>query len=829
MKGMRRLSILVALLSGCLHHHTHTSVDGAVLGRVVVYRNGVAFYERRARIENGRLEVHVPRDRVDDFLKSLTVVDPATRQPLSVAIPRKEADDGSYLTMLLELPDRKQADVLLTYVTEAPAWKPSYRVVVGEKGKVMLEGWAIVDNVSGEDWKNVLVGVGASSALSFRYDLWSVRQIDRDLLAGEEKFAIAPPTGVSPYAEASASSEELVSLDPSELRNDVHADKNLPVAQAITADAGAIIGKVVDSKTGQPLAGTTVIVTSPKLKETQTAITDDQGTYKLGGLPAGDYLVTFYYADMTLERSGVKVQNGRIANVSQKLDQSKAGGETISIKAAAPTIDPTTTSTGITISKDEIKNIPTGRTFGSTLGAAAGSQNDGIGVSFSGSSSLENQYYVDGANTSGASAPPPPPPVREGDAKLHGIAAKLVQSKKDVVIETHGPSAQEVSKRAEAVRNKLVDEGVPSSRIHIVPKVGAGEASEVRVLAIAPGAAHDSSAPPRAHTQMPDTPVGESHFMAEHPMNVRAGTSAMVAMVHGETTGGVVYLYDPISERGDGRYAFKSVRLDNPTNDTLEPGPVTVYGDGRFIGEGITEPVPPRAAVVVPFALDRQIIVEHMDNQRDRIAKLTTVQRGIVTAEVQHRRSTRFTITSRLHEPTKVYLRHRLESGWKLVDAPSTFTKVGDSQLFEVDLGAGETKYVTIAEETPVERTLDMGTPDAIGMLGVYVDDPEASEPLKAQLKAVLETHKAGVDLEDKISTLRDQLAEYRAREGELHAQLVTLKMVKTGGDLMTSLRQKLVEVSDRVQKATIEIVDAQEQMMLTKVKFENQLAELHM
>ena len=49
---------------------------------------------------------------------------------------------------------------MLTYVTESPAWKPSYRVVVGDKGKVMLEGWAIVDNTSGEDWKGVLVGVG---------------------------------------------------------------------------------------------------------------------------------------------------------------------------------------------------------------------------------------------------------------------------------------------------------------------------------------------------------------------------------------------------------------------------------------------------------------------------------------------------------------------------------------------------------------------------------------------------------------------------------------------------------------------------------------------
>ncbi|HJT96830.1 MAG TPA: hypothetical protein VJ696_00805, partial [Rhodanobacteraceae bacterium] len=198
---MRRYSLIVALLSGCLHSSTHTNVDGAVLGRVVIYRNGVAFYERRAKVEDGKLSIHVPRDRVDDFLKSLTVVDPTTRKPLSVSIPRKEGEDGSYLTMTLETPERKHADVLLTYVTEAPAWKPSYRIVVGDKGKVMLEGWAIVDNVSGEDWKDVLVGVGASSAMAFRYDLWSVRSIDRDLLQGEERFAIAPPTGVSPYSD----------------------------------------------------------------------------------------------------------------------------------------------------------------------------------------------------------------------------------------------------------------------------------------------------------------------------------------------------------------------------------------------------------------------------------------------------------------------------------------------------------------------------------------------------------------------------------------------------------------------------------------------------
>jgi len=469
-------------------------------------------------------------------------------------------------------------------------------------------------------------------------------------------------------------------------------------------------------------------------------------------------------------------------------------------------IDQGSSATGVTITSDYTRQVPSAsRTFEALAVQAAG------------------------ASSGAYEAPRPPPPVKLGDDKLKAIVDKLKHGRRDLVIEVHGPTGSEdkAANRGAAVKNKLVDDGVPAARIHIVPKLGPGEPETVRVVAVAPATAPAPTAPPVGVHAGPDTPVGESHFMADRPMTVRAGTSAMVAMVHGETTGGVVYLYDPISDRGDQRFAFKSVRLDNPTDDTLEPGPVTVYGDGRFIGEGITEPVPPRQAVVVPFALDRQIIISRNGAEQDRIAKLVTVARGIVTAEVQHRRQTRFTITSRLHEPSIVYLRHRLEPGWELVEAPSTFTKVGDSQLFQVDLEAGQTKYVTIAEGTPVQRTLELSSDEALGMMTLYVQDDQPATELKGQIAALLATHRGTADLIDKIATLRDQLAEYRMRSGELHAQLVTLKAVKTGGELMQTLRNRLAEVSDRVQKTTIEIVDTQEQLMLARVKLQNQLADL--
>jgi Ca-activated chloride channel family protein len=167
---------------------------------------------------------------------------------------------------------------------------------------------------------------------------------------------------------------------------------------------GVIEGVVKDKTSGEPLAGVTVVVTSPALKQTQTAITDEQGRYKLVGLPTGTYLVSFYYLDVTIERTNVAVTAGKSAVVAQSIDTHAASGETIQIRSAAPTIDPTSTTQGVTLDKSYTKNIPTGRTFGAVLGAVGGSQKDGYGTSISGATSVQNVYIVQGVNATGGPA-----------------------------------------------------------------------------------------------------------------------------------------------------------------------------------------------------------------------------------------------------------------------------------------------------------------------------------------------------------------------------------------------------------------------------------------
>ena len=171
-------------------------------------------------------------------------------------------------------------------------------------------------------------------------------------------------------------------------------------AQSVTT--GAIQGRVTDKATEEPLAGVTVWAIGPT-GEPQTAITDEDGTYKITELPPGDVLVTFYVRRRTVDADRrPRQRERRRRRCSRRIELDGQAATIIEIEDTPPQIDPTSTTQGITIDHNYIKNIPVpGRTFESPPGTTPGSQNDGVGISFSGSTSLENQYFVDGVNTTG--------------------------------------------------------------------------------------------------------------------------------------------------------------------------------------------------------------------------------------------------------------------------------------------------------------------------------------------------------------------------------------------------------------------------------------------
>ena len=174
-----------------------------------------------------------------------------------------------------------------------------------------------------------------------------------------------------------------------------------------------------------------------------------------------------------------------------------------------------------------------------------------------------------------------------------------------------------------------------------------------------------------------------------------------------------------------------------------------------------------------------------------------------------------------------MFIRHTVTKGWTLLEAPPAFERIGDAHLFEVQLRPGETRDVMIAEATPIQSTLDLSADVTLDMMKVWLDAPEGTRELKDQLKKLLGIHRTLVDLAQEQDSMRRRLTDYRERMDELHGQIVTLQAVKTGGELMGHLKTKMKEISDRVQRTTIQIVDQEEKIMLARVQFQDALAEL--
>jgi hypothetical protein len=108
------------------------------------------------------------------------------------------------------------------------------------------------------------------------------------------------------------------------------------------------------------------------------------------------------------------------------------------------------------------------------------------------------------------------------------------------------PTLPQAKELGDATRAKLIASGITADRISVETTAVGDSVASVKVEA----APQDSAAAQPA--------VSDAHFTAPHPLTVKAGSSALVATVHSNTKGGEVYLYDPISARGNHTFAFVS-------------------------------------------------------------------------------------------------------------------------------------------------------------------------------------------------------------------------------------------------------------------------------
>ncbi len=82
----------------------------------------------------------------------------------------------------------------VAYLTETPVWKTTYRLVLDEDKAPYLQGWAIVENQTPQDWRNVKLSLVSGRPISFTMDLYQPLYNPRPVVQPELYANLKPQT-----------------------------------------------------------------------------------------------------------------------------------------------------------------------------------------------------------------------------------------------------------------------------------------------------------------------------------------------------------------------------------------------------------------------------------------------------------------------------------------------------------------------------------------------------------------------------------------------------------------------------------------------------------
>lgn len=200
-------------------------------------------------------------------VEGITLVDPALEGQLELVLARL-ADNRREQERELEigLGGEPGRTVQLGYLAEMPLWKASYRLVVGEGGSGLLQGWAILENLSGQDWRDVEVTLIAGSPTALRQALFQsyfVLRPEAPVLPGPERppqpVPMAAVPAMAPREKAGRGADLMAEAAPAA----VPAGLEVGAARELTAQTLFRLPQKVSLPTGHTVMAPIVDAPTP--------------------------------------------------------------------------------------------------------------------------------------------------------------------------------------------------------------------------------------------------------------------------------------------------------------------------------------------------------------------------------------------------------------------------------------------------------------------------------------------------------------------------------------------------------------------------------------
>lgn len=244
-------------------------------------------------------------------------------------------------------------NIFVSYISEVPVWKSTYRIILPEKAdeKPLLQGWAIVDNTVGEDWKDVQLSLIAGAPQSF------IENISQPYYTRRPVIALPPSVMLTPQEHEGTLSAPAPGPPPPGAGGGASGGpaingRNFSQLSALGVTS---LNGIVSDPSGAAVAGARVTLRNEETGASQTTTTDARGVYRFYNVPPGNsVLFVDSQGFKRFDLSNFYVGVGRGNEIDARLEVG-AATETVEVKAEPAAVETSTSEVAGAAGKQRVE------------------------------------------------------------------------------------------------------------------------------------------------------------------------------------------------------------------------------------------------------------------------------------------------------------------------------------------------------------------------------------------------------------------------------------------------------------------------------------------
>ncbi len=716
-------TLCAVFVAGCAPPLAKGPSPSLRLQHIVLYQNGLGYFERTGTMKSDRLSLRFREREVDDVLKSVVVVEQGlgpndTPSTVSAMLPRSGRADGLEEPTEVELvfSPRPKRPVSIAYAVPAAAWKATYRIILPTKDQkerqALLQAWALIDNVGDEDWNDVRVTLATGSPLSYSSDLRSPTMMQRPELKG----IYGPQTGVT----GPVYSDHLAMQD---------------------RDADGIADQ-------------------------QDACPNERGG-----------------ADADAQRSGcprlVRMTESEIRILHQV--QFDKGSDAVQA-ASKPIIE-------------EIANVLTAHPR-ITL------------IELHGHTSSDEPLAVD----------------------LGMRRARAVQT----MLTRLGVSSGRLSVRSygadKPIASNTTDDGRRNNR-RVGFQIVQGESGEIKDFKS--GAHSVSTVTQESLARVPEAAIsvesssGTYRYEIANAVTLPQKSSALITLINRPMDGDDVLLYrpDPAAPQS-ASHPFRAAEILNRSDIGLQPGSVSIFSGGTFVGEGVITRLLPGERSLIPYAVDTATTVRRSSISLEEPVRIVALARGVLRVNDRRRFVTSYDITPGHNIPNTLVLRHPRSAGYEPFNLPPDTETTPDAYFIRIPMTAQKPIRIDIEEAKPFERQWVLLTTDG-EKLALYARGSSLLPELQKKIDRIVVLRKLLGTTEDKIDRLRQKRSDSLERAAELRENIKAIEKTMAADKLRKMLLDRLADVTKQLDDMSVEMAKQGDEAAMARAELDDAVRDL--